>query len=150
MPQCRGFLLKQLTIALACGLILFAATASASAAVRIGKIFFDSPGADTGSNSSLNAEWIRLKNTGSKARMLTGWTVRDTSGHVYRFGTYKLGAGKTVTIHTGSGANRPRNRYWRSDEYIWNNDGDRARLKNSFGTTIDNCSYSGAGSSVTC
>jgi hypothetical protein len=28
------------------------------------KIYFDSPGNDTGTSKSLNAEWIRLKNTG--------------------------------------------------------------------------------------
>jgi hypothetical protein len=64
---------------------------------------------------------------------------------VYTFGTYKLGAGKTVKIHTGKGSNTARDRYWRSDEYIWNNDGDRAKLKNKAGSVIDTCSYSGAG-----
>jgi hypothetical protein len=34
-------------------------------------IIFDSPGNDTGSNSSLNAEWIRLKNAGNSSRSLT-------------------------------------------------------------------------------
>jgi hypothetical protein len=79
-----------------------------------------------------------------------GWTVRDTSGHVYKFGTYKLGAGKTVKIHSGTGSNTARDRNWRSDGYIWNNDGDRAKLKSKAGTVIDTCSYSGAGSSVSC
>jgi Lamin Tail Domain len=66
------------------------------------------------------------------------------------FGTYRLGAGKTVTVHTGSGSNTARHRYWRQDWYVWNNDGDRARLKKPNGTTVDSCSYSGAGSSVAC
>jgi hypothetical protein len=116
-------------------------TPLASAAIRITKIYYDSPGSDTGSNSSLNAEWIRLKNTGTNARSLTGWRVRDSSGHVYVFGNYALGAGKTVTIHTGSGANRPRHRYWRQDNYVWNNDRDRATLKKPNGTKVDACSY---------
>jgi hypothetical protein len=55
-----------------------------------------------------------------------------------------------VTIHTGNGSNTSRHRYWRQDNYVWNNDGDRARLKKPNGTTVDSCSYSGAGSSVTC
>jgi Lamin Tail Domain len=142
--------LKRITVGVACGLAMLMLAATASAGIRITEIFFDSPGADSGSNSSLNAEWIRLKNTGSSGKFLTGWTVRDTSGHVYRFGTYKLAAGKTVTVHTGKGSNTARNRYWRSDEYIWNNDGDRAKLKNKAGNVIDTCSYSGAGSSVNC
>jgi hypothetical protein len=142
--------LKRIAVGIASALAMLAFAATSSAGIRIDTIFFDSPGADTGSNSSLNAEWIRLKNTGSTARKLTGWTVRDTSGHVYKFGTYKLGAGKTVKIHSGNGSNTARDRYWRSDGYIWNNDGDRAKLKSKAGTVIDTCSYSGAGSSVNC
>jgi hypothetical protein len=42
------------------------------------------------------------------------------------------------------------NRYWRSDGYIWNNDGDRATLKKPGGTVVDRCSYSGAGSFKIC
>lgn len=115
------------------------------------KIYFDPPGADTGSNSSLNDEWIRLKNTGTRARSLTHWRVHDRGrDHLYRFGTYTLGAGKTVTIHTGHGSNTARNRYWRLDNYVWNNDGDKATLKKPDGTFVDSCSYSGSGSYKVC
>jgi hypothetical protein len=55
-----------------------------------------------------------------------------------------------VTIHTGKGSNTASNRYWGSDEYIWTNDGDTAKLKNKAGVLIDKCSYSGAGSYVNC
>jgi hypothetical protein len=122
----------------------------ASAGIRITKIYYDSPGADYGSNSSLNAEWIRLVNTGSSARSLTHWKIRDKAGHVYTFGTYSLGAGNTVTIHTGNGSNSGGHRYWQQDWYVWNNDGDGARLKKPNGNLVDSCSYSGGGSSVTC
>jgi len=142
--------MKRLTATVLCGLAMLALVPGAGAAIKITKIYFDSPGTDTGSNSSLNAEWIRLKNTGSTGRYLTGWTIRDTSGHVYRFGTYRLRAGYTVTVHTGSGTNTRLNRYWRSDWYIWNNTGDTAKLKNRAGTLIDRCSYSGAGDWVNC
>ena len=37
----------------------------ASAAIRITKIYFDSPGADTGSNTSLNAEYVVIKEHGN-------------------------------------------------------------------------------------
>jgi hypothetical protein len=81
----------------------------------------------------------------------TGWRVHDRGrDHLYTFGTYTLGAGKTVTIHTGNGSNTARNRYWRLDNYVWNNDGDKATLKKPNGTIIDTCSYSGAGSAVAC
>jgi hypothetical protein len=142
--------MKRLTVAVLCGLAVLALAPAAPAAIKITKIYFDSPGADTGSNSSLNAEWIRLRNTGSTGRYLTGWTIRDASGHVYRFGTYRLRAGYAVTVHTGNGTNTRLNRYWRSDGYVWNNNGDTAKLKNRAGTLIDRCSYSGAGDWTNC
>jgi hypothetical protein len=129
--------LKRIVTGAVCVLAMLMLSATASAGIRINTIFFDSPGADTGSNSSLNAEWIRLKNTGSTGKFITGWTVRGTSGHVYKFGTFKLGGGKSVTIHSGNGSNTSSDRYWRSDRYIWNNDGDRAKLKNKAGNVID-------------
>jgi hypothetical protein len=39
--------------------------AQALGAVKIHKIYFDSPGADNGSNTSLNAEYIVIRNTGT-------------------------------------------------------------------------------------
>jgi hypothetical protein len=50
---------------------------SAPAKIRITKIYFDSPGDDTGSNTSLNAEYVVIKNTGTTRKALTGWTLRD-------------------------------------------------------------------------
>jgi hypothetical protein len=139
---------------LACALALpvaFAAVpAEAAGPIKIHRIYFDSPGPDHGSNRSLNAEFIVLKNTGSRARSLRGWRIRDAAGHSYSFGAYRLGAGKKVTIHTGRGANRPRHRYWRQGWYVWNNDGDTARLVRRNGTRADRCRYNGAGSSVYC
>jgi Lamin Tail Domain len=123
---------------------------AAPAAIRIAKVYFDSPGADYGSNKSLNAEWVKLKNTGSTAKALTGWTIRDGYGWTYRFGTYKLGAGKTVTVHTGNGSNTAGHRYWDHGGYIWNNDGDTAKLRNKAGKLIDMCSFSGAGDYKVC
>jgi hypothetical protein len=123
----------------------------ASAAIRIAKIYYNSPGTDSGSNSSLNREWIRLKNTGPSGVSLAGWRVRDKSGHVYLFGTFTLGAGNTVTIHTGSGTNGSRNRYWSQDNYVWNNDKDKATLKRPNGTSVDTCSYNdSSANSKTC
>jgi len=120
---------------------------AASAAIRITKVQYDSPGSDTGSNSSLNAEWVKIKNTGSHAKTLTGWTLRDTSSHVYHFGSFRLGAGSSVQVHTGSGSNTRHDRYWGSGWYVWNNTGDTAKLKNRSGRLIDRCSW-GDGSGV--
>jgi hypothetical protein len=98
--------LKRIVIGL-CGALLLSLAPVAAGAIKIDKIYFDSPGSDGGSNPSLNAEWIRLKNTGPSGRSLTNWTIRDKAGHVYRFGTYRLGAGKTVMVHTRVAAPTP-------------------------------------------
>jgi hypothetical protein len=122
----------------------------AFAAIKITKIYFDSPGSDAGSNASLNAEYVVLKNTGNERVQIQGWKIRDIAGHVYRFPSTKLGAGKSVTLHTGPGSDRVGHRYWDQGWYIWNNDGDKATLKRPGGSTADSCSYSGAGSYVLC
>lgn len=119
--------------------------------VRITRIAFDSPGADTPvTNAKLNAEWIRVTNHFHSARKITGWKVRDASGHTYTFGTLKLAAGASVRLHTGKGTNTKANRYWRLDNYVWNNGGDTAVLKNAAGTVIDRCPYDGTGSATNC
>jgi Lamin Tail Domain len=141
---------KRILIGVLAALVLLVGASTASAAIKITTIYFDSPGSDYGSNSSLNAEWIRLKNNGSGAKSLNGWTIRDAANHVYRFGTFTLRPGRSVTLHTGSGGNGPSNRYWGEGNYVWNNDGDTARLRDSHGNLKQRCSYSGAGSSVSC
>ena len=60
--------------------------------------------------------------------MLTGWRLHDTSRHRYTFGTFTLCGGCHVNVHTGSGGNTAKNRFWGSGAYIWNNTGDKATL----------------------
>jgi hypothetical protein len=80
----------------------------ASAAIKITKIYFDSPGADTGTNKSLNAEYVQIKNTGRVRVALSGWTLRDSDKHVYRFPTFRLGPGKVREDPHGQGRERRR------------------------------------------
>ncbi|WP_308011897.1 lamin tail domain-containing protein [Actinacidiphila acidipaludis] len=118
-----------------------AAPAQAAGSVHLSEIYYNSPGSDTGSNTSLNYEWVQITNSTSKAVSLTGWTLRDASSHVYTFGSYSLGAGKSVRIHTGKGGNTAANRYQGRSWYVWNNDKDAATLRRSTGSTVDTCSY---------
>ena len=114
------------------------------AGVRMTAIYFDSSGADTGSNSSLNAEWVLIKNFTSRRKTLTGWTLRDAQLHVFHFPTFRLAAGASVKVHTGRGTNTASNLYWQARWYIWNNTGDTATLKNASGTVIDTCHFTKA------
>lgn len=118
---------------------------SATPPVRFNKAYYDSPGADTGTNTSVNREWVRIKNYSSVKKYLTGWTVRDKQSHVYTFGKFALVPGASVTLYTGKGTNSSTKRYWGLSYYVWNNTGDTAYLKTSSGTTVDTCSWSSVG-----
>jgi len=91
--------------AVALVLAVGAPNADASSAVRFGKIQYNSPGSDTGSNSSLNAEYVTVTNHAATKRKLTGWTLRDASHHVFHFPTFSLASGASVRVHTGKGSN---------------------------------------------
>ncbi len=140
-------------ITLVAGMLTMAsmnASEAATSPVRFSKVYYDSPGADSASNTSLNAEYVRIKNYSTTTKKyLTGWTVRDKSGHVYKFGTFALVPGASVTLYTGKGTNSSTKRYWGLSYYVWNNSGDTAYLKTSNGTTVDTCAWSSVGSGYT-
>lgn len=140
-----GFV-SALTIAVG-GSLVAAAPAQAAPAVMITKVYYNSPGSDTGSNSSLNAEYVRLTNKRSTVINLKGWYVRDKAGYTYKFyNDYRVAAGNSIIIHTGKGTDYGTHRYWGRSWYVWNNTGDTAYLRNPSGTLIDSCTWgSGVG-----
>jgi P pilus assembly chaperone PapD len=122
--------------------LALATPADAAGGIRITGVQYDSPGKDTGSNTSLNDEWVRLKNTSGHSITLTGWRLHDRGvDHKYTFPSYKLAPGDTMRIHTGRGSNTKHNLYWGLRWYVWNNTGDKAYLNNSHATRIDTCSW---------
>ncbi|MFC0599718.1 lamin tail domain-containing protein [Streptomyces palmae] len=133
--------------ALAVGLL---PAASAQATVRsaahqgglhLGYIQYDSPGRDTRSNASLNAEWVNIHNNSRSAIQLKGYKLKDNTGYTYTFGSYKIGAGKTVKVRTGKGSNAAGVVYWGRGSYVWNNTSDKARLIKPSGSLLDSCSW---------
>jgi hypothetical protein len=103
---------------------------------------YDSPGKDNRSATSLRNEWVSLINSGSTSVNLNRYTIRDKSNHVYTFGNVTIaGKGGRIWLHTGTGTNTTTHRYWRSGNYIWNNTGDTAYLRNASGKALDNCSW---------
>jgi len=146
MRRIRVLGMAVLGIVMTLGLVVTSGSpAQAANRMQIHEIYYNSPGPDDGSNSSLNHEWVQLHNTSGSRIKLTGWTLRDRCGcgHVYKFGTYTIKAHGYVKIHTGRGTNTQTDRYWGRSWYVWNNTGDRATLKNRSGTVIDRCSYTG-------
>ena len=143
-----------LASAIAAGLLAVAGPAALAAPIApaahrapspvvISEIFYNSPGSDNRSNASLNAEWVKIRNRTAHPVSLSGWTLRDTSRHVYHFAVgYSLRAHGTVRVHTGSGRDTQRNLFQNRGWYVWNNDGDTAILRGPAGNTRDRCSYS--------
>ncbi|WP_055563274.1 MULTISPECIES: lamin tail domain-containing protein [Streptomyces] len=126
-----------------------AATARHQGGLHLGTIQYDSPGRDTRSNSSLNAEWVNIHNNSRSAIQLKGYKLKDNTGYTYTFGSYKIGAGKTVKVRTGKGSNASGVRYWGRTNYVWNNTGDKARLIKPSGSQLDSCSWARTGSGST-
>jgi Lamin Tail Domain len=137
--------------ALAAALAVPVSAADADAAsVKFSAVTYDSPGDDTGSDTSLNKEWIRVTNAGTTTQTLTGWTVRDPESHIYVFPAFKLKPGKSVTVHTGPGSNSRTDLFWDAGGYVWNNSGDKAILKDSTKKLVDTCKWGDGPGSATC
>lgn len=123
---------------------------AAPATVRIVKVQYDSPGKDTRSNASLNAEWVALRNMTAANVSVAGWTLRDAQNHVYALGGLTIAPRATVYVHTGRGGNTAAHRYWGSGNYIWNNTNDTATLRDRANRTIATCAWRIGPGSVTC
>jgi hypothetical protein len=123
-------------------LVVGSPAAAATPSLRFHGAQYDSPGKDTRSNASLNNEWISLVNSGSKSVNLSRYTIRDASNHVYTFGNVTIAAkGGRIWLHTGKGTRSGRQVYWGSGNYVWNNTGDTATLRNAAGKNLDTCSW---------
>ncbi|GAA4954064.1 lamin tail domain-containing protein [Actinoplanes utahensis] len=118
-----------------------ASPAQAAPALRFHSAQYDSPGTDTRTVASLNAEWISLVNSGSTAVDLTGWRIHDKS-RTYTFGKVRIPArGGRLWLHTGKGADSGTRLYWNSGNYVWNNTGDTATLLTRTGATHHTCTW---------
>jgi Lamin Tail Domain len=134
--------IRRLTTLLTFVVMLVAIAGPASAAIRIERIRYDAPGTDTRTNAHLNEERVVLINTGDSVRNIGGWTVRDLAGWTYRVPDgFRLGPDRLVRIHTGGGSNDGNDLFWGRGSYVWNNDTDRATLRNRDGALIDRCRY---------
>jgi len=72
---------------------------------------------------------------------LTNWTIEDDgANYIYTFPEGFIIMG-TVTLHRGQGEDNITDLYWQKNNYVWNNDGDTATLKDNTGEIIDVYSY---------
>lgn len=142
------------TALLAVGIMTFslvtALPAEAAARMQIAAVQYDSPGQDRGGNGSLNAEWVKLRNTSRVPVNITRFRLHDRQGHTYRFPQTTVMPGKEITVHTGRGNNNPWHRYWGRTSYVWNNIGDGATLRDAHGRWLDGCGWGNGRGWVRC
>jgi hypothetical protein len=137
----RRAVLPVLVAAAATLSVLPSTSAQAASVIQLGRIQYDSPGVDNHSATSLDAEYVTVRNTGSRPVTLTRWTLRDVARHVYTFPAVSVPAHGAVIVHTGSGRNHTGHLYWGRGAYIWNNTGDTAVLRTSTGAAADSCRW---------
>jgi hypothetical protein len=133
-PVISGFSMRIRALLVAClvaasSLLIATPAQKEPATIYIYKVYYNSPGSDTGSNTSLNAEYVVIRNADNISHSVTGWTVRDAAGHIYKFGTLRLGAGKQAVIHTSYTTSASTHLYWGRGWYVWNNTGDKVILR---------------------
>ncbi|MGC5008537.1 lamin tail domain-containing protein [Streptomyces sp. DT203] len=109
--------------------------------VEISAVQADSPGRDTRTNRSLNAEWVELTNNDRRAVNLDGWTLRGENGRRYRFDDVRLAGRATVRIHTGIGRDTRTDLYQDRRNYVWGDRSDTATLRDDRGRTVDTESW---------
>jgi hypothetical protein len=127
--------------------LLPASPALASGPVKIVKIHY----AQSGTN--LDTEYIVIKNKSTHSVQLKGWKIisaPNTDHQYYVFPSAKIGPGHSLTLYTGTGSNTATSRYWGAGSPVWNNDGDKAVLKNASGVIVDTCQYAGGGTTAFC
>ncbi|HEY9330213.1 MAG TPA: lamin tail domain-containing protein [Streptomyces sp.] len=108
-------------------------------AVVLGKIQYNSPGRDNGSNRSLNGEWVTVTNTSRHSVNLRGWTLRDESRRTYRF-DLRLPGRSSVRVHTGVGRDSRTDVYQDLRRYVWDSS-DTATLRDAHGHKVDSKSW---------
>uniref|UniRef100_UPI003F49AA4C lamin tail domain-containing protein n=1 Tax=Nonomuraea sp. CA-252377 TaxID=3240003 RepID=UPI003F49AA4C len=124
---------------------------AANPAVMFTRVHFDSPGSDRGGNTSLNGEYVVLKNTTAKSIQMEEWILRDKTGYKYRFPRFTLKPGKAVTVRSGQGNDGTSTLFWQRKWYVWNNTGDTAGIyRASDLKRIDVCSWGSAGDWSNC
>jgi len=91
--------------------------------------------------SDVEGEYLLLRNTTQDAQDLAGWTIEDGDGRQFRFDSFVLGPNATVKVWTGTGQDSETDVYWGYGVGLWDNDGDRAVLKDYQGRTVATYSY---------
>jgi hypothetical protein len=100
---------------------------------------YDADGEDA---VNMNDEYFALRNTGDVVVDMSGWTVENERGVMYRFPDgFVLPVNAFVYVHSGAGVSLPGILYWNAAAPIWHNTTDIAVLRDAEGGIIDVYAY---------
>ncbi|MFJ3695560.1 lamin tail domain-containing protein [Streptomyces sp. NPDC090052] len=106
-------------------------------AVVVGAVHhIDSHGRGHHRGNRVDAEWITVTNNSRRPVELRGWTLSDAQHHSYRFHALRLGAHKSVKVHTGHGRDTWNDVYQNRRAPIWDRV-DTATLRDARGHVVD-------------
>jgi hypothetical protein len=85
----------------------------------------------------VGAERVIITNVGERLADMQGWTLSDAEGNSYVLPNFRLWAGGSVTVHTGTGLDGTplSSLYWGKLEPVWSPH-EVATLKNADGQVI--------------
>jgi hypothetical protein len=134
--------MKPLATLLAVTALVLATAGTAQAGIQLSKIL-PYPGVVAGDqNAQVNAEYLVVKNTASRAKNVRGWFIREKKlKRTFTFPSFTLCGGCSVKIHSGHGSNTATDLYWGRSAGAWVDSGDKAILHRASGLVHDTCTY---------
>jgi Lamin Tail Domain len=134
--------MKPLTTLVAAMALALATAGTAQAGVQLSKILPYPAVVPGDQNAQVNAEYIVVKNTASRAKSIRGWYIREKKfKRTFTFPAFTLCGGCSVTIHSGHGTNSATNLYWGRASGAWVDSGDTAILHRASGPLQGTCVY---------
>ncbi|MFZ2455778.1 MAG: lamin tail domain-containing protein [Candidatus Altiarchaeia archaeon] len=96
-------------------------------------VHYDAGGPTVDDRENLIDEYVTLKNIDCMIPcQIKDWKIKDNASRGYTFKDVTIPVGKTLTLHSGNGADNQTDAYWNSaylpNPAIWNNDGDTLYL----------------------
>jgi hypothetical protein len=134
--------MKPLATVLAVTALALATAGTAQAGIQLSKIL-PYPGVVAGdANAQVNAEYVVVKNTASRAKNVRGWFMREKKlKRTFTFPGFTLCGGCSVKIHSGHGTNTATDLYWGRSAGAWVDSGDTAILHRASGLVQGSCVY---------
>ena len=121
-------------------------TSTVESAVHISRIVYNPPGDD------LAGELVELANDGQAAAQLEAWTLSDAAKtpNIYTFPAFELAPGSAVRVWVKAGVDAQGDLFWGRGQPVWNNDGDRAMVRDGAGVVVAECAYEPATGEALC